>query len=268
MGATDVAFTGSVPGMYDRYMGPMLFQPYAREIARRALALQPRRVLETAAGTGIVTAALHEALPDAEITATDLNAAMLEVASERLPSGNVQFQPADALDLPFADGAFDLVVCQFGIMFFPDKVRGNAEARRVLREGGRYLLVIWDALERNPVTQVVGQAGARLFPDAADNFLKRVPFGYHDPALIEHDLLAAGFTDIEFETVELRSRSPSARDAALGLVQGTPVRVEIESRGPDALEQVTAAATEALRQFEGPDGIDAPMSAHIVVATK
>ena len=268
MASTDIAFTGSVPGMYDRYMGPLLFRPYADEIARRANELQPKRVLETAAGTGIVTEALHKALPDAEIVATDLNAAMLDVAAERFASSNVRFQPADALDLPFEDARFDLVVCQFGVMFYPDKVRGNAEARRVLRDGGRYLVAIWDRLERNPVSRAAAEAGARLFPDHSDNFMKRVPFGYHDPALIEHDLLAAGFTDIEFETVELRSRSPSARDAALGLVQGTPLRAEIEAIAPDALELVTATATEALGRFEGPDGLDAPMSAHLVTAIR
>ena len=268
MGATDVAFTGSVPGMYDRYMGPLLFQPYAEQVAQRAAVLRPGRILETAAGTGIVTQALRNALPKAEIIATDLNSAMLEVAASRLASPQVRFQPADALDLPFGDGEFDLVVCQFGIMFYPDKVRGNAEARRVLREGGGYLLVIWDRLDRNPVTKAVGEAGAMLFPEDSDSFLKRVPFGYHDPAWIERDLRQAGFTRIEFETLELRSRSPSARDAALGLVQGTPVRAEIEHRGPNALEQVTEAATEALSQFETPGGIDAPMSAHIVSAIR
>src|SRR5690349_6144002 len=131
MSSTDTAFAGSIPGLYDRCLGPLLFQPYAEEIARRAAALQPRRVLETAAGTGIVTGALHQALPDAQIVATDLNQAMLDVAAERIRSDRVQFRAADALDLPLGDNEFDLVVCQFGVMFYPDRVRGNAEARRV-----------------------------------------------------------------------------------------------------------------------------------------
>ena len=268
MSSSDIAFTGSVPGMYDRYMGPLLFQPYAAELARRASIWQPRRVLETAAGTGIVTEALHRALPDAELVATDLNEAMLEVARTRTKWSNVSFQPADALNLPFDEDSFDLVVCQFGVMFYPDRVCGNAEARRVLRPGGRYLLAIWDKLELSPVSHTVAQAGARLYPDQSDDFLERVPFGYYSPAAIEQDLLSAGFGDIELETVELRSRSPSGRDAAIGLVQGTPLRASIEQIGPDALERVTDAATEALRQFEGADGLDAPMSAHIVTATK
>ena len=132
MSVTDTAFAGSIPGLYDRYLGPLLFQPYAQEVARRAAELGARHVLETAAGTGIVTEALHRALLEANIVATDLNPAMLDMAAQRVNSDRVSFQPADALGLPFADGSFDLVVCQFGVMFFPDKIRGNAEARRVL----------------------------------------------------------------------------------------------------------------------------------------
>lgn len=268
MSTTDTVFAGSIPAVYDRYMVPLLFRPYAQEVARRAAALEPATILETAAGTGIVTEALHRALPDAEIIATDLNPPMLEEAARRVSASNVSFRPADALDLPFEDGRFDLVVCQFGIMFFPDKVRGNAEARRVLREGGTYLLVIWDKVERNFATHVAGTALAALFPGESASFMERVPFRYHEQAAIEKDLRAAGFIDIGFETVELRSRAASARDAATGFTQGTPMRSEIESRGSDALAAATDAASEALRRFEGPSGFDAPMSAHIVTASR
>jgi len=268
MTATDIAFAGSIPAVYDRYMVPLIFAPYAELVAERAKALAPRRILETAAGTGVVTEALHRALPGTEITATDLNPPMLEEAARRVSSPNVRFQQADALALPFADDDFDLVVCQFGVMFFPGKVKGNAEARRVLVDGGRYLLVIWDKVERNLATYTAGRAVADLFPGQASRFYERVPFRYHDIAGIEHDLLAAGFIDIELETVEQRSRARSARDAAIALVQGTPMRADIEAIAPDALGRATDAAEEALRQFETAGGFDAPMSAHIVTAAK
>ena len=268
MASTDTTFAGSIPGIYDRYMVPLLFEPYAEIVAERAKALQPRRILETAAGTGAVTQALCRALPDSEIVATDLNQPMLDVAASRTGSDKVSFAQADAEALPFPDGDFDLVVCQFGIMFMPDKVKANAEARRVLGPGGRYILVIWDRVERNLATRVVGEAVARLFPEDAASFYERIPFRYHDPAVIERDLLAAGFNDIEFETVELRSRALSAAAAAKGLCQGSPMRTEIEKHGPDALKRATDTAEQALRRFEGPDGLDAPMSAHVVVATK
>ena len=176
-------------------MGPLLFEPYAKVLAERAALLQPDRILETAAGTGIVTRALHRAVPQAQIVATDVNPVMLEVAAQRLGSDRVSFQPADAQDLPFDDESFDLVVCQFGVMFFPDKVRANQEARRVLRSSGHYLLVSFDRLELNPVPKAAGNAVAALFPDDPPAYMERGPFSYVDPALIEHDLLAAGFTE-------------------------------------------------------------------------
>ena len=268
MTATDTLFAGSIPGLYDLYMVPLLFAPYARLVAERAAGFAPASILETAAGTGVVTGELHRAIPAAEIIATDLNPPMLEQAARRVSAANVHFRHADALDLPFEDRRFDLVVCQFGIMFFPDKVAGNAEARRVLAADGHYLLVIWDRVEFNLATHVAGKAIAAMFPDDQGAFYERIPFRYHDKAEIERDLVAAGFGSVEIETVERRSRAASARDVAIGLVQGTPMRSEIEQRGADALARATDVATKALEQFEGPDGFDAPMSAHLVTATR
>ena len=268
MTATDTVFAGSIPAIYDQYMVPLLFAPYAKLVAKRAAELRPRRILETAAGTGVVTEELHRALPDAEIVATDLNAPMLEQATRRMGAKNLRFQPADAQQLPFDNDSFDLVICQFGVMFYPDKVRANAEARRVLREGGRYMLVIWDRIEHNLATMVAARAVGAVFPGDAAKFYERVPFRYHDVGEIESDLLAAGFTDIEYETIELRSRAASARDVAIGLVQGTPVRSEIEEIDPTKLSLATDAVAEALKQFEGPGGFDAPMSARLVTAIK
>src|SRR5512139_1414136 len=252
MTATDTVFAGSIPAIYDQYMVPLVFAPYAKLVAERAAELRPQRILETAAGTGVVTQELHRALPEAEIIATDLNAPMLEQAAQRISASNVRFQPADAQALPFNDNSFDLVVCQFGVMFFPDKVRANSEARRVLRDGGRYMLVIWDRIEHNLATMAAGRAVGDLFPGDSVRFYERVPFRYHDVGLIERDLLAAGFTDVEFETVELPSRASSAREAAIALVQGTPVRSDIEQIDPAMLGQATDAAEAALRQYEGP----------------
>jgi len=269
MAQNDILFTGSIPANYDRYMVPLLFRPYAEQVAQRAAALAPKRILETAAGTGVVTQALHQALPDAEITATDLNPPMLEKAEQRVGAGRVRFQQADALSLPFEDRTFDLVVCQFGVMFFPDKVAGNSEARRVLRDGGSYLIVIWNSVDLNLATKVAGSAVADLFPpEDRSAFYERVPFRYHDASLIRSDLEAAGFARIDIETVDLRSRAPSAHEAAMALVQSTPMRHELDQRGEGSLEKATEAATNALRQFEGASGFDAPMSAHIVTATR
>ena len=261
-------FTASVAEKYDALMVPLLFQPYAEELARRARAFAPRRIIESAAGTGVLTDALSLALPDAEIIATDLNQPMLSIAADRLRSRRVVFMTADAQELPFDSGGFDLVACQFGAMFFPDKVRAHAEARRLLKEGAHYLLAIWDAIERNEISAAEQQALIDVFPKDPPLFMREGPFGYHDPLRIESDLHDAGFETVEIETIELSSRSPSPHDAATALFYGTPMGVEVEERQAGSGERVYAAVEQALKQFEGPKGIDAPMSAHIVTATK
>ena len=268
MSATDIAFSGSIPALYDRYLVPMLFEPYARDLAQRVAASAPRDILETAAGTGVVTAFLASALPEARITATDLNQAMLDVAAERVRSPNVRFQAADAQALPFADESFDAIACQFGVMFLPDRVAAYREACRLLRPGGVFLFNAWDRIARNRGSDLLVQAVASIFPDDPDAFFRRVPFSYHDVTRIEADLDAAGFETIEIETDEMRSRAPSARAAAIGLCQGTPLRNEIELHGPGALERATDAAAAALAVLEGPDGLDALMSAHVARAQK
>ena len=264
----ELRFTGSVPGSYDRLMVPLFFHPYAEELARRALELKPKRIIETAAGTGAVTETLHRALPDAEIIATDLNQPMLEVAADRLRSSRICFVTADAQHLPFDGAGFDLVVCQFGAMFFPDRVGAHAEARRLLRDGGTYLLAIWDDIERNPLSNATQKALIDFFRKDPPLFLYEGPFSYSDPAQIESDLRAAGFKSVKIETVELRSQSPSAHDAAMALCYGTPMGVEVEDKQAGSLDRVFAAVEKAFQRFEGPNGIDEPMSAHIVTATK
>lgn len=264
MAQQSTTFDHSTPALYDRYMGPLLFEPYAKLVAKRSVLLSPSRILEIAAGTGIVTRAVNEAVPQAWIVATDLNPSMIDFAAQRVRSQRVDFQRADAQDLPFPDGSFDLVVCQFGVMFFPDKVRANREAWRVLRSGGCYLFVTFNRLELNPVPKAAEDAVVALFPEDAPEYMERGPFSYTDPTLIEHDLLAAGFRDIQCEAVTLSSRV-SARDAAQGLVLGSPLRSEIERRDPSALDRALSAVTEALRLW---DGKDAPISAHVVTATK
>lgn len=244
-------------------MAPLLFQPYAKYVAERVGDFRPKRILETAAGTGVVTRALLDAVPDAEIVATDINRAVVEFAARKLASPNVTFEVADAQDLRFEDESFDLVLCLFGVMFFPDKVRANSEARRVLRTGGRYVLVTFDRLELNPIPKAAGEAVATLFAEDP-RYMQRGPFSYTDAGAVEADLRDASFADVDLETVELTSRV-TAREAAQGIVLGSPFRAEIERLESSALERATAAVSAALLPW---DGRDAPMSAHVVIATR
>lgn len=262
---TDTAFTGSIPEIYDRRLGPLLFGPYAQDLARR-LAGFDGDLLEVAAGTGVVTAELARTLPDARITATDLNPAMLEVARRKAGVEQVSWRPADAQSLPFETGAFDAVVCQFGVMFFPDKAQALSEARRALRPGGRLLFNVWDRLEENEAPLVVTQAVAAAFPQDPPSFVRRIPHGWYDIDVIRRTLAAAGFEEVAVETVSLRGQAASAEDPAIGLCQGTPMRSEIEARDAGKLEAVTEAATAAITARFGAGPIDTKLQALVIEA--
>ncbi len=267
MATGDTVFAGSIPALYDRFMGPMLFRPYAADLARRLASLNSGRVLETAAGTGIVTEALVAALPPAvEIVATDLNQAMVDFAAAKPGMTRARPRQADALALPFDDGTFDVVVCQFGVMFFPDRVAGYREAKRVLGSGGRFLFNAWDSLAHNPLPALLTETVATRFPEDPPRFFERTPHGYHEVDRIRADLAAAGFNNVTIETVTLPSRAASARDAATGFCQGSPLRGEIEARAPGGLQSVTDAVAGALAARFGSGAIEQPMQAHVVIA--
>lgn len=267
MPSNDTVFAGSIPALYDRHLGPLLFGPYAEEMARRVSDLRAGVVLETAAGTGIVTGALARRLPaGVEIVATDLNQAMLDFAATKPGMARVTFRQADALALPFGDGSVDVVLCQFGVMFFPDRVAGYREARRVLKPRGRLLCAIWDSLAHNPVPRCMTDALARHFPADPPRFFARTPHGHSDQGTIRSELAQAGFARIAIDTVTLPSRAPSARDAATGLCQGTPLRGEIEARAPHGLQEATDVVAAALAAEFGTGPIDAPMQALVILA--
>ncbi|MEA2786381.1 MAG: hypothetical protein QOF71_2485 [Candidatus Eremiobacteraeota bacterium] len=259
----DAVFAGSIPAVYDRHLGDMLFAPFAEILAKRATAQSPRTVLEIAAGTGIVTRALHAALPGATIVATDLNAPMLAHGATRLSAPNLTWQQADALSLPFDDGAFDLVVCQFGVMFFPDRMQAFRESRRVLAPGGRYVFTTWASIEHSPLADIVARAAADAFPDDPPSFLARTPYGHGDSAVTETELRAAGFTKVDITTIDAPSRAASPYDPAIGFCQGTPLRSEIEGRDPARLAAVTESAARAVAARYGEGPIEATMRAFV-----
>ena len=263
---SDTVFAGPVPQLYERHLGPILFQPYAEAIVER-LRDADRDILETAAGTGIVTRAIAAAAPLSAILATDLNQAMLDVAAAAMPAGQVTWRQADAQALPFESGSFDLLVSSFGIMFMPDKQAAYGEARRVLRPGGRLLFTVWDRIDANPLMHVVDEAVAALFPDDPPHFLARTPCGYHDRTRIERDLREAGFDRIEIEEIRRDSHVPSPREPAAGMCQGSPLRGEIEARDPDGLGRATEAGATALRERFGAGPFRAPMQALLVTAS-
>lgn len=268
MAVTDIEFAGSIPEIYDRLMVPLIFEPYAHDLAARVARAEPRDLLEIAAGTGALTRAMVAKLPSqTRIVVTDLNQPMLDYSVTRLPKDRVTLQRADALALPFDDHSFDVVACQFGAMFFPDKVKGYSEARRVLKPRGHLIFNVWDRISNNEFADVVTQELTALFPCDPPLFMARVPHGYYDVEKIRQDLGVAGFTNISIETIDHVSKAASPKDAAIAFCQGTPVRNEIETRDASRLEEATQAAADALARRLGVGPIKGRIRAHVITAT-
>jgi SAM-dependent methyltransferase len=264
---TDKVFAGSIPKLYEELLVPLIFEPYAKDIAQRLAPRAPRRVLEIAAGTGAVTRKLAAALsPESAIVATDLNQAMIDTAREVGTVRPVEWQQADAMQLPFKAGEFDAVVCQFGAMFFPDKAKAFGEARRVLKPGGVLLFNVWDRIEENEFADEVMKALAGVFPQDPPRFMARTPHGYHDTAAVARDLRDGGFTAApDISTVAARSRAATAMSVAIAYCQGTPWRNEIEARDAARLREATEAAERALARRFGPGPVDGKIQAHVVM---
>ena len=265
----DKLFSGSIPENYDRYMVPLIFAPYAADLSERAAALSPGAMLEVAAGTGVVTRALAPMLSaGARYVVTDLNQPMLDYAASRqAPDARITWRQADALTLPFADAAFDLVVCQFGAMFFPDRPAAYRETKRVLKPGGHFLFSVWDRIEENVFADDVTRTLARIFPEDPPRFLARTPHGYHDTALIGGELRSAGFSPVAIETRAEQSRAASPRIPAAAYCQGTVLRTEIEARAAGQLEAVTESVAAALAARHGSGEVAAKIQAHVIAAT-
>jgi ubiquinone/menaquinone biosynthesis C-methylase UbiE len=265
---TDKVFAGSIPENYDRNMVPLIFEPYALDLAQRAASLSPRAVLEIAAGTGVVTRALAPRLsPGASYVVTDLNQPMLDYAASRqAPDRRIEWRQADALALPFENAAFDVVCCQFGAMFFPDRPAAYREAKRVLKPAGHFLFSVWDRIEENVFADDVTNALARLFPNDPPRFLARTPHGYHDTALIRRELQAAGFSGVAIETRAEQSRASSPRVPAVAYCQGTVLRNEIEAREAGKLDAATDYAASAIADRHGSGEVAAKIQAHVIVA--
>ena len=263
---TDKIFSGSIPKLYETYLVPLIFEPYAEDLAHRLASRSLARVLEIAAGTGVVTRALASALPPGvSIVATDLNQPMLDEASALGTARPVEWRQADAMQLPFQDATFDAVVCQFGVMFFPDKPKAFSEARRMLRPGGVFIFNVWDRIEENEFADTVTTALESLFPTDPPRFLARTPHGYHDRPAIERDLASGGFgASPRIATVAARSRASSPLIPALAYCQGTPLRSEIEARDASRPGAATGVATEAIARRFGRGSVDGKIQAHIV----
>lgn len=266
MPGTHATFVGTIPELYDRYLAPTFTEPYASDLASRVRVPAAGRLLELACGTGRLTQQLAAALPaSVSIDATDLNEPMVAVARARVSAANVRWRTADATALPFDAAEFDAVVCQFGVMFFPDKIAAARQVRRVLKAGGSYWFSTWSSIEDNPVSRVARDVGAQFLRADTPAFVN-IPFGYHDPDRIGADLRAGGFATVDIDIVELEAHAPSAAHVATGLVQGTPMIEQIRADGRGTAEEVTAAVADAIARAFGTAPVRTPMRALVVRA--
>ena len=268
MTASDKLFAGSIPKFYDDRMVPLIFAGYAEDLAQKIASLSPAAVLETAAGTGAVTRALAPKLSaEACYVVTDLNQPMLDHAAQRQgPDPRLEWKQADALALPFPDARFDVVCCQFGAMFFPDRTKGYREAKRVLKASGSFIFNVWDRIEDNVFANDVTAALADMFPRDPPRFMARTPHGYYDEKLIEDELRAAGYSQVAIERRSRQSSALSARDVAIAYCQGTPLRNEIEARRPDGLQAATEHAAAAIQKRHGEREVSAKIQALVISA--
>lgn len=246
----DQEFAGSIPDVYDEYLVPLIFEQYAADLAERVRAEGPSAILEAAAGSGVASRAIAKVLDeDAVFVVSDLNPPMLDRARLSQPNPDrILWRQADCLDLPFATHEFDMVVCQFGAMFFPDRVKAYKEVRRVLNDGGVFVFTMWDRIEENDFAFEVTSALSSLFPEDPPRFLARTPHGHYRQDVYREELAAAGFDVVTLETVEAVSVASDPSVPAVAYCQGTPLRNEIEALDPDGLEgaiQRAAAGVEA-----------------------
>ncbi|HEV2095560.1 MAG TPA: methyltransferase domain-containing protein [Chthoniobacterales bacterium] len=260
-------FSGSVPENYDRFLGPMLFQPYAADLVERISVLDDGAVLEIACGTGIVTRRLRDCLsPSTKLVASDLNEAMMDFARKKFrATEGVEWRQADAAALPFAAETFDAVICQFGLMFVPEKGAAMRETKRVLKPNGAFVFNVWDSLAHNEFTRIAHETVGQFFDDDPPAFY-HIPFGYHDRAAIRAELQEAGFRDVQMTELALTSRSLSAAAAARGLVEGSPIVVAIVKRDAAALPRVRDAVADVLRSRFGDGAIQGQMRALVFAA--
>jgi len=260
------AFAGSIPANYERYLGPFLFEPYALDLVSRLQDKKYNDILEIACGTGRVTKRLSSSVKHDTLTATDLNQDMIDIAKGIVADQRIKWQQADALALPFNDNSFDLVVIQFGIMFFPDREKGLKEAYRVLKPGGKLVFSTWDKVETVPAIHEGRKIIESYFEDNPPVFYS-VPFSMYDEKELKAITGNAGFKNIKTELVKKEGSSPSASDLTKGIVEGNPVYLSIIERIPASLNNIKADVKNKLLEKFG-EPIKCPLQAWVVEANK
>ena len=266
--ASITAFTGNVPLNYETYLGPLFFEPYAQDLADRLPNNKYGKILELACGTGRVTKYLVQKLrEDGTLVATDLNEAMLSIGREKVADPRIQWSRVDAHELPYDEESIELIVCQFGVMFFQDRPEAFKEAFRVLKSGETFLFNTWDHIRHNTLTEVTRKVMDQIFPNDPAPFLTKGPFSFFDKEQIHQLLADTGFRDITIDTVRITSTATSVQDCLNGIVDGTPIAAYLQERNTPA-EEVKEKVAAALEVYKGNGVLNLPMQAHVCYGRK
>jgi ubiquinone/menaquinone biosynthesis C-methylase UbiE len=240
-------FSGDDASNYETWLGPILFEPSSLEFMKYIGTKDLHHVLEISAGTGRLTRHLRDYFPFAtSIVASDISPDMLEIAKENLKSLPIEFQTADAQNLPFDDNSFDLVVWQYGLMFLPDKQKGVSEAFRVLKPEGRLILSTWDSIENIPLLRIVFNETIIPFFEGEDTARYSTPFSLYDPAKLNEFLTTAGLKNKKIIPVEFGSRSTSPKEIVNAFLLKHPLGREVANKERGALQMLAKQMEQRL----------------------
>lgn len=262
-------FNGSVPEVYETVLGNFIFEPFAVDIVNRISNKNAFNVLELAAGTGRVTKHLiHAFSPNAKIVASDISLPMMEKAKLVVSSQNLTWQQVDIADIPFSEGSFDVIVCQFGVMFLQDKLRAFSEIRRVLKLGGQLLFSTWACIEENPIWKISNQVATKFFGPAPAAIQKSGPFSICNAVDAEAQLHDAGFIHTKVEKQRITSSISSASLAAKGFIHGLPLKDIIIKQNPEILSQIQEEMENSFADHFGNNPLTASFTAFVFEAIK
>ena len=261
---------GSGPESYERYQVPSVFAPLARMFLQR-VRLQPgQHVLDVACGTGIIVRQAAPILgPTGHLVGVDLNVNMLDVAREHaLTDGaSVEWRQGDAASLPCSDSEFDVVICQQGLQFFPDKGGALREMYRVLKPGGLVAICVWRAIEHSPCHLAIARAlGRHASEEVARRF--QSPFSFGDRAVLDALMTEAGFRDVEIRVEVVMRRLRPPEESIPGLLASTPVGPEVAALDRHTRDAIVQDVAAALSGYRGEGGLTVPQPTYMASGVK
>ncbi len=264
-------FIGSVPENYERYLVSSIFGPWASDLVEVAALRPSDRVLDIACGTGIVARTAARRLGSGgTVVGLDLSAPMLEAARSAAANEgvSVEWREGSALKLPLPDAAFDVVFCQQGLQFFPDRPAALLEMHRVLAAGGRLVLSVWREIERSPGFAVLAEALTRHIGPEAGTLMTSGPFGLSNAEELRALIAAARFSDIALRSALKALRFTSPNEFVLRYAAGSALGSLVAGADDDARTVFLAEVDARLQSYVDDQGLAFPIESNLAVARR